>query len=135
MPLGALFMICPPLYPGSGGWKGSCLFGTRFGLQTQKVVAFVSWVLLGDPGLSNSHMCVPGVFLPILLGPPSEEKYSSTTCDQKKEIQDLDTKIMSWGMGHLQSPGIWADSFSLCSQQSGVNPERSACTFQSKYQI
>lgn len=23
MPLGALFMICPPLYPGSGGWKGS----------------------------------------------------------------------------------------------------------------
>lgn len=82
----------------------------QLGLQTRKVVAFVSW-LLGDPGLCNSHTCVPGAFPPTLLGPPSEGKYSSITFDKRK-IQDLGAKTTSGSMGHLQVLGVLADSCS-----------------------
>lgn len=137
MPLGVLFMIFHTPSSDSRGWKGSCLFGTQFGFQTQKVTEFISWLLLllllrETPASLIATSVLLG-FLPTLLG-PQVRRYTAqhipTPLTKEKEIQGLSAKIMSWSMWHLHFGG---QLFLFVYNSSGGYPERSEYTFQSRY--
>lgn len=106
----------------SRGWKGSCLFGTQFGFQTQKVtvhlLAAAAAAVERDPSPSNSHTCAPGVSTHPAW-PPSEEIHSTaqhipTPLTKEKEIQGF--KCQNNELEHVTLT-FWRTAFSLCLQQ------------------
>lgn len=140
MPLGVLFVIFPTPSSDSRGWKGSCLFGTQLGFQTQKVTEFISWPLLLLLRETQASLIATPVllgFLPTLRG-PQVRRYTAqhipTPLTKEKKIQRF--KCQNNELEHVTLT-FWRTAFSLCLQQFRCLPREVRVCFPKpiRYQV